>query len=118
MNSWAAEPRSPIPPREGSEVACNRMPAARSKGMFYIVHLHRRGPLDFARGRLLCHTILTFESCADDVFLDLAVKADLQQVWLAAHLAIFYVLLRRAATIVDTDFVPLTAARTPKTRFN
>jgi len=54
----------------------------------------------------------------DNIFLDLAVKADLQQVGLAAHLAIFHILLRRAATIIDGDLIPFTAASALKARLD
>jgi hypothetical protein len=33
MNSYAAGPKSPMPPREGSEVGWRRMPAERGKDM-------------------------------------------------------------------------------------
>src|SRR5437868_4126027 len=45
-NSWAAGPKSPAPPREGSEVGCSRIPEARSSDISHRSHYrsgrHRR----------------------------------------------------------------------------
>src|SRR6516164_2884733 len=38
MKRYAAGPKSPIPPREGNDVGCNRMPAARAKDMSPPLH--------------------------------------------------------------------------------